>query len=247
MTELDCCDRENDIRLRIQGKDALFKLYNEFYHRYVECLKRCPIDGACIEIGSGGGFLKDIIPNVVTTDIITYKAIDLAMDASEMPFKDDSIKSFFLLNTLHHLPNAKSFFCEMVRCLKHRGRVLIIDQYRGWFSNIIYKYLHHEPYVPDASVWNFQTSGPLSGANGALCWIIFFRDRILFEKRYPSLKIVNISPNTPLRYWLSGGLKQWNLLPGSFFRTSTELDRLLSNIFPDTCSFVDVEIQKVSR
>ena len=73
-----------------------------------------------------------------------------------------------MLNTLHHIPNSKSLFSEIARCLKPGGRFLIIDQYHGWFSNLIYKYIHHEQYTPNAIGWNFNTSGPLSGANGAL-------------------------------------------------------------------------------
>lgn len=244
MIELDDCNREKDIRARIQSKDTLLSLYTEFYYRYAECLKRCPKDGVSLEVGSGAGFLKDVVPSVITTDILQYKTVDMVMDASEMPFNDNSIKSIFLLNTLHHIPNSKSFFNEIVRCLKPGGRVLIIDQNHGWLSNLIYKYIHHEPYAPKAKGWNFKTSGPLSGANGALCWIIFYRDRSLFEKLYPSLEIVGLTPNTPLRYWLSGGLKWWSLLPGSLFNASTILDHWLSKNIPGICSFVDVELAK---
>ncbi len=113
MNELDDCDRAKDIRARIQSKDALVRLYSEFYSRYADCLIRCPRDGVSLEIGSGAGFLKDVVPNVVTTDILSYKTVDMVMDASEMPFDDNSIKSIFMLNTLHHISNSKAFFYEI--------------------------------------------------------------------------------------------------------------------------------------
>jgi SAM-dependent methyltransferase len=166
------------------------------------------------------------------------------MDASNLPFDDSSLKSVFMLNTLHHIPDSTSLFNEIERCLKPDGRMLIIDQYNGWFSKIIYRHLHHEPYDPNATSWCFQPSGPLSGANGALCWIIFYRDRALFEQLYPTLKIINISPNTPLRYWLSGGLKPWQLIPGTLFEISTKLDNWLSKKLPEMSSFVEVELVK---
>lgn len=244
MKELDNCDQGENIRARIQSKESLARLYNEFYYRYAHCIKKCPADGIVLEIGSGAGLLKNIVPNVVTTDILSYKTVDMVMDASRLPFSDNSIKSIFILNTLHHISNSKSFFHETVRCLKPGGRILIIDKYHGWFSNLIYKYFHHEPFDPKATNWGFESSGPLSGANGALCWMIFYRDRHLFKKYFPSLEIVKLSPNTPLRYWLSGGLKSWTLLPGSLFQMSTRLDNWLSQNIPSLCSVVDVELVK---
>jgi len=244
LIDLDNCDRAEEIRARIQSKNSLLKLYIEFYTKYADCLKRCPDDGVSIEIGSGAGFLKDIEPTVVTTDILSYKTVDMVMDGSQMPFGNHTLRSIFMLNTLHHIPNSKSLFSEITRCLKPGGRVLIVDQYHGWFSNLIYKYIHHEPYDPKAIGWDFSTSGPLSGANGALCWIIFFRDRQLFEKFYPTLKIARLAPNTPFRYWLSGGLKWWNLLPATFFDLSTRLDYWLGEKAPGFCSFVEVELVK---
>jgi SAM-dependent methyltransferase len=247
MNQLDDCNRLEDIRARIHRKKSLFKLYKHFYQKYLECLDRCEEKGIVVELGSGGGFLKDTANcNVFATDILPYITVDIAMDATRMPFGNNTVKSFFLLNTLHHIPNPKCLFNEIVRCLMHKGRVLIIDQYCGWLSSLIYKYLHHEPFDPFSKNWDFKTTGPLSGANGALCWIMFYRDRSLFEELYPSLKIVNSEPNTPLRYWLSGGLKPWNLLPVTLFNASTKLDNWLSQKFPDINSFVEIEIVKIS-
>lgn len=244
MIGLDDYARERDIRKRITSKAAVCQLYKEFYSKYSACIERCPTAGLSLEIGSGAGFLKEILPSVVTTDILSYKKIDLVMDACALPFPNNSIRSIFMLNTLHHIPDAKALFFEIDRCLMPGGRVLIIDQYHGWFSRFIYKYIHHEPYFPQSKTWEFKTSGPISGANGALCWIIFYRDRSIFERLYPSLRIVNVSPNTPLRYWLSGGLKWWSLLPSSFYKTSTRFDNWLSKEMPGMSSFVDVELVK---
>ncbi|MFC1831015.1 methyltransferase domain-containing protein [Thermodesulfobacteriota bacterium] len=197
-----------------------------------------------MEIGSGAGFIKDMAPDITTSDILPYKVVDLVIDAAEMPFANHSISTVFLLNTLHHIPQASMFFDELTRCLMPGGRVLIIDQYHGIISRFIYKYLHHEPYMPNAEEWNFKSTGPLSGANGALCWIIFYRDKAKFEKLYPALKIVKRSPHTPLRYWLTGGLKSWNMLPGSLFGIATRLDLWLASRLPVSGSFVDIELVK---
>ncbi len=244
MTDLDSHKRAEEIKATIKNKSSLYKLYQEFYNRYANSLSNSPEDGVSIEIGSGAGFIKEIIPEIITTDILVYKTVELTMDATRFPFDDNSIKSIFLLNTLHHIPDAKSFLSEAERCLKEKGSIFIIDQYPGWLSKTILQYAHHEPYNPKAEEWAFETSGPLSGANGALAWIIFYRDRDLFEKLYPSLKIFTLKPHTPLRYWLSGGLKSWNLLPDALFELARKFDFWLSNNFPESSSFIDIEIVK---
>ncbi len=242
MSHLDCADRAHDLRQLILRKPSLRLLYTKFYQRYVECLERCPQTGQIVEIGSGAGFSKHIIPEIITTDILPYATVDLCSDAKQMPFKNGSLRAIFLLNTLHHIPDVERFFEEARRCLQPKGRILIVDQYLGWFSNWIFKFLHHEPFNPEAHTWAFHTTGPLSGANGALCWIIFYRDRKRFEQLFPDLGIHSIIPHSPLCYWLAGGLKSWSLLPEKFFQYASTLDDTLSRMLPPLSSFVDIEL-----
>jgi len=244
VNELDCPDRAKKIKSRIKGKVALYKLYREFYLRFADCIARCPGTGIVVEIGSGGGFIKDVVPDVITSDILSYNTVDVVFDARHMPLSDGSIKSVFILNTLHHIPDAESFFYELERCLEPGGRVFIIDQYSSWFTNLIYRFIHHEPYDPSTTDWRFETTGPLSGANGALCWIVFYRDKERFKQLYPALKIIKMEPHTPLRYWLAGGLKWWSLLPGFLFDLFSRIDHWMAKSFPTLSSFVDIEIIK---
>ena len=242
MSHLDCADRAHDLRQLILRKPALRLLYTKFYQRYVECLERCPQKGLIVEIGSGAGLSKHMVPEIITTDILPYSTIDLCSDAKQMPFKNGSLRAIFLLNTLHHIPDVERFFGEALRCLQPNGRILIVDQYLGWFSNWIFKFFHHEPFNPNALTWAFHTTGPLSGANGALCWIIFYRDRKRFEQLFPDLGIHSITPHSPLCYWLAGGLKSWSLLPEKLFQYASTLDDTLSRMLPPLSSFVDIEL-----
>jgi SAM-dependent methyltransferase len=244
VNDLDHPNREKIIKNRILGKKALYKLYREYYLRFADCIERCPHTGSIIEIGSGAGFIKDVVPDVITSDILHFNIVDVVFDARRLPFADGSIKAVFMLNSLHHISDAELFFLELERCLVPEGRVFIIDQYSSWISNLIYRYIHHEPYDPNAPDWKFETTGPLSGANGALCWIVYYRDRKRFQQLYPQLKIIKTEPHTPLRYWIAGGLKWWNLLPGFLFDLFSQFDHWLARGFPDLCSFVDVEIAK---
>ena len=92
------------------------------------------------------------------------------------------------------------------------------------WSRFVYTRLHHEPFQPETPSWELPTSGPLSGANDALPWIIFARDRIKFEQEFPQWQIEMIKPIMPFRYLLSGGVSLRGLAPGWSFGMWRQLE-----------------------
>jgi SAM-dependent methyltransferase len=244
MENLNFPGRFAEIRAKILGKPSLKFLYLEIYKKFYLISKFNKCGGAIVELGSGAGFIQEFFPDVLTSDIICYSGVDLVCDAQKMPFKSNSLCCLLLNNVLHHIPDTKSFLHEAARCLKIGGKILVSDQFPGWLAKPIYKYIHHEPYDEVRKEWEFPSNGPLSSANGALPWIIFFRDRYIFEKEFKNLDITLIQYHTPTRYWLSGGLKKWNLMPGWLFPLITLLDVFLVRIHPKLGSFFLVEITK---
>ena len=245
--DINSASRICEIRDRIQKKPGLNLLYRETYQKYKDCLGRCPPDGIILELGSGGGFIKDFLPEAVTSDLVAYEGVDQIVDACRMPFPDQSLRAIFLCNVFHHIADAEAFFKECTRCLKPGGHVLITDPYCGWFASFIYRYLHHEPIDPNVLAWRFESSGPLSDANIALAGIVFERDLKIFKTKFSNLEVVRYEPNTPLRYWLCGGLKFWSLLPGFAFPFASWLDRWLVKISTGFASFVDIELRNNSK
>ena len=241
MSELDDPGRYQELRSRIRGKHSLDALYREVYANYAACVSRCPPDGGVLELGSGAGFAREVLPGLIASDILAYAGLDVVMDARRLPFATGALRAILMFNVFHHIPDVGALLAECERVLCPGGRVLIVDEHPGVIGAPVLRYLHHEPYLPRAG-WTFQSTGPLSGANGALCWIVFRRDRAEFERRFPGLSIVRYQPHTPLRYWLSGGLKPWTLLPRPLLPIATALDRGLAAVWPDTGSFVDVEL-----
>jgi len=241
---LDSPARASELRAIIHGKPALRAWYDEVYDRYAAVIAQTPPAGIALELGSGGGFAKERVPNLLTSDVLPYEGVDRVIDATAMPFPDASLRFIGMLNVFHHIPRPRAFLAEAQRCLMSGGRMLIVDQHRGWISSPILRFGHHEPFRPDSTRWEFDSTGPLSGANGALAWIVFRRDQATFVREFPHLELVRYTTHTPLRYWLAGGLKSWSLIGARTFAAASALDRFLVRLLPDLGSFADVELRR---
>src|SRR5262249_48888116 len=93
----------------------------------------------------------------------------------------------------------------------------MIEPWTTSWSRFVWRKLHREPFHPEAVDWEFPANGPLSGANGALPWILFARDRSRFEREFPHWQIHKIEVGMPFRYLLSGGVSLRALMPGWMF------------------------------
>jgi SAM-dependent methyltransferase len=244
--DLDAPDRLEALKQTIGRKPALRSFYREVYARFSACLERCPEAGKVLELGSGGGFAREVLPELVTSDVIPYSNVDAVIDAREMPFAEGSLRAILMFDVFHHIPDVGRFLAEAERCLVPHGRVFMVEPHRGILSTPILKYLHHEAHDAHVKDWRFVSTGPLSSANTALPWVVFQRDRTQFEQRFPKLRLVRYEPHSPLRYWLSGGLKSWSLLPEWAFSPATRLDRALSAVHPSLGSFVDIELARTA-
>jgi SAM-dependent methyltransferase len=239
---LDTPERTLYHREIIRGKKYLRNLYNEWYSIFRKEIHRIP-GGKFVELGSGGGFLKELEPAVICTDILPLPTNDLTFSASHMPFDESSVDGIFMVDTFHHLPDVMQFLKEATRVMKSGGSMIMIEPANSYWGRFIYKNFHHEPFDPEGT-WNIPVSGPLSGANGALPWIVFVRDRVRFENEFPHFKIESIRYHTPLRYLISGGVSFRQILPSFTYPVFTLIDRWLSGISMQLSMFVTVRIKK---
>jgi len=236
---------EDAIRSILNKKHSLRELHLETYKEYAKCIEKSPSDGLILECGAGVGFAEESIPNLVSSDIRYYSNIDVVLDATTLPVKNASTSVILMHNVFHHIPDVAAFLSEATRCLKNKGRVLISDEYPGIFARHIYKHVHFEAFDDQTDDWSFSSNDPLTDANGALAWIVFVRDLEKFNDRYQHLSLARFTTHTPFRYWLSGGMKRWSLLPKQLFRLATWFDELLIKISPRFGSFVYVELVKL--
>ena len=125
ITDLDAPDTTLLHRRIIQKNPFLRNIYVDFYRQFAEAVG----DSAgklLVEIGSGGGFIKEVIPNVVTSDILELVNVDQVFAAGNMPFDEASVDAFFMFDVLHHVAEPRGFFKEALRCLKVGGKVVMI-------------------------------------------------------------------------------------------------------------------------
>lgn len=210
-------------RARLQQKPFLRRIYLEWYDLL---LARIQDLDPVLELGSGGGFLSELQPGILRSDLIKIPGNSLTADACRLPFKDGALGAIVMTNVLHHIPDVAQFMAEATRCLRPGGRVVMVEPWNTLWSRWVYRSLHTEPFDPEAT-WKFPFRGPLSSANNALPWILFHRDRHQFEKAFPDLEVIEIQPLMPLVYLLSGGISTLLGAPGWSYRTCRTLEQIL--------------------
>lgn len=213
--DIDDARAISQVRAVVRGKPFLRKIYEEWYATIASTLP--PGNDPVLELGSGGGFLADVIPGLLTSEVQVCPHVRVVLDGQLLPLPGGSLRAIVMTDVLHHLPESRRFFREAARCVREGGRIVMIEPWVSTWSSMIYTRLHHEPFLPDAATWEFPRGGPLSAANMALPWIIFVRDRQQFEREFPEWRVVSVTPFMPFRYLLSGGVSMPSFMPGWTF------------------------------
>jgi SAM-dependent methyltransferase len=226
----------------ISSKPFLRAIYDEWYGMLAAELPAGT--GEVVELGSGAGFCDRYISGLITSEVFAGPAVRLIADARRMPFGEASLRAIVFTDVLHHMPDARQFFREASRCLRPGGKILMIEPWVTSWSRFIYTCLHHEPFHPEARDWQFPATGPLSGANGALPWIVFVRDRREFEGEFPHLVVERIRPLLPFRYLVSGGVGMRSLMPGFTEPLWARLERALEPLMPRLAMFAFISVRR---
>jgi SAM-dependent methyltransferase len=227
----------------IREKGFLRRLYLHYYDQFDSAVARAAPGGIVLEVGAGSGFYREIRSWVVALDLRPGANVDLLGSALALPLRAESTSAILLLNVLHHLPDPSAFFRECERVLKPGGRVCLIEPYVGPLSRWLIRPLHHEPWV-EAAGWTLPPAGPLTGANMAMPWIVFVRDRPLYEAEFPGLPIDRFRTHTIILYLMSGGVSMRSLAPGLLFGPLLGFERLLAPAGPLLASMMTIELVK---
>ena len=226
----------------IRSKPFLRRLYTEWYRTIRDAIPKGR-DRVVVELGSGGGFIKEIIPDALTSDVLEVPSLDMHFSALEMPFDRQSVDAVVMIDVLHHIPDIRRFFGELERCLKPGGKAVMIEPANTSWGRFIYQNFHHEPFRPQDG-WKLADGGPMSMANGAIPWIVFHRDRERFEEEFADLELLTMQPHTPLRYLLSGGVSMRQLVPSWSFGLVSAMERVFEPTHWLTGMFYTIELRR---
>lgn len=197
-------------------KRMLQEVFTEFHDLFNRLDRRfLSGTGVRVELGAGVAPIRDSYADVLATDIVSEPGLDCVIDAENMDFSDSSVRVFFGQNCFHHFPHPTRFFEELERVLVPGGGVILLEPYYGPFATFLFKRLFStEGYDKDFPAWETPATGPMNGANQALSYIVFQRDRVEFERRFSHLRIVHQQTcNNYLKYLFSGGLNFRQLWP----------------------------------
>ncbi|MDR1865916.1 MAG: class I SAM-dependent methyltransferase [Bacteroidales bacterium] len=227
----------------IFGNPFLKQIYIEWYRDFIRVAQSVKAKGIFLEIGSGGGFLKSLFPDVVTSDIMNLPDVDMICNAENLPFDNRTISCIMMLNAFHHIPRPYMFLEEAQRTLVEGGKIIMTEPANSIFSRFIYTHFHHEPFDPKGGM-EISQGNPLSNSNQAFPYIYFERETSLFEKNYGSLKINSVQYHTPLRYILSGGLSHKPMVSVKLYKFAVAVEKMLSPLSRQLGLFCTVEIEK---
>jgi SAM-dependent methyltransferase len=227
----------------IQEKKFLRRIYEEWYRAIVAALPDG--QGPVLELGAGGGFMSDFVSNLVVSERFYCPKIHVVLDGLHLPFAAKSLRAIVLTNVLHHLAQPRLFFAEAARCVRPSGVVIMIEPWVTPWSRFVYSRLHHEPFEPESPSWELLDRGPLSGANDALPWIIFFRDRLKFEREFPRWHIDVIKPTMPFRYLVSGGVSMRGFTPSWSFGLWKQIEVAVSSWNNQLAMFAQIVLRRL--
>ncbi|HZV72987.1 MAG TPA: class I SAM-dependent methyltransferase [Conexibacter sp.] len=229
--DVDTSDMLEVHRQVLAEKPIMRAVFAEFYDRCMEIDREHGSgDGQRIEIGAGSSLFSERYPEVVATDIKPHPHLDRVLDAQAMDLEPASARAIFGINCFHHLPDPMAFFGELDRVLVPGGTCVLIEPYHGPVAGAFYARLFEtEGFDRTQQTWEDSDRSIMHGANQALSYIVFERDRALFDQRCPRLEVVVEEPlaNWP-RYLLSGGLNFRQLVPSRSGARLRQVERLLA-------------------
>lgn len=232
--DVDSIEFSMSHRKVLLSKKILYELYKRFYQQMATLDNELfSVAGSRVELGSGSGIMKDIRPEILTSDVKFLPFVDFVARAEELPFANDSLRSIYLLNVFHHLPNPRKFLKEAERVLRPGGGLILTEPYFGLIARLVYPHLHAaESYDLSAAWENVEQTGPFSNANQALSYIIFKRDLNKFYLEFPRFDFIWHQPHTHLWYFLSGGVNYRQLVPDIFSHLASFLEFIFTPLNP---------------
>lgn len=237
-------------RQLIRAKPLLYQGYLRWYEEVLPAYRdTAHVPGEVVEVGCGPGFLEELIPGLVKTDSVPNPFAQHIMDAMAMEYPDQSLRALIAVGVVHHLPSPARFFAEAQRCLRPGGRLALVEPSHHYpvpgFPRRLFTLLNHYEYFDDrVSTWDNRHAGNMRGANLALPWVIFERDRATFEVRFPHLRILQVRYHSPISHVLAGAFSLRSVVPAVAVPAIFAVERALASIAPSLGAMMTIHLEK---
>ena len=210
-----------------ESKRLLRTIYGSFYNQIIAHIDHT-LPGKIVELGSGAGNLKSILPHAICTDLFPNPWLDAVCNAYAMPFENNSVSHLVLFDVFHHLERPNAFLKEARRVLTGGGRVIIFEPYMSTTSAMVYGFFHHEP-IGWKKLINYSDDAPSGNSYYAAqgnATRLFFRHES--ENWLKGWKVFHTQPMVSFSYLLSGGYSKPALYPETVLPMLQKLDALLT-------------------
>ena len=214
-----------------QNKELIKIIYSNYYKKikkniYVSDKKKT------LELGSGGGNIKKVIKECITSDQFKNENIDRIENIYNINFKKNSISNIILIDVFHHLQFPGLALKEIHRVLIKNGRIIMVEPAMGFIPRIVYKIFHYEPNGFNLKInWN-DTPKKIPSLNQyfaaqSLPWRAFFLKELNLKSKY---KIKLIKPFSDFAFLLSGGYSYKAFYPKFLYSLIKLIDKILTSI-----------------
>jgi SAM-dependent methyltransferase len=216
-----------------QRKPLLQKLYADFYELIAKNLSKLPA-AKIVELGSGLGNIRNVIPNCLRTDLFPNPWIDQLENAYKLSFADETISDLILTDVFHHLKYPGTALKEFERVLRKGGRVIMLEPCMSALGLLVYGIPHDEPIAITKKIEWFAPEGWLPenidyyAAQGNATRI-FLGDK--FRSRLGGWQKIETIQLSAIAYVASGGFSKPQLYPTSMLPVIKKLEKLLG-LFP---------------
>lgn len=215
------------------NKPILQTIYKEFYRIIGEQI-HYPPDGKIVELGSGIGNIKMVIPQAICTDLFNNPWIDQVENGYKLSFADNSVSVLILFDVFHHLQYPGTAFDEFHRVLKPGGKLIIFDPSISITGFLVYGLFHHEPVAWFKKI-QWKAAGGFDPWSASYYAAQGNAERVFFSKKYSNRLenwTVELSKKySALNYILSGGYSKPQLFPSSKYPLITKIEKVLDH-FP---------------
>lgn len=216
-------------RQKWECSPALRLLYGDLYREVSNWCR----PGETLEIGSGIGVAKELLPDVVTSDVVKTPYVDCEMSAYAIRArKSGPWANVFALDVFHHLTQPLRFLESAAAALQPAGRIILVEPAATQLGLKFYGRFHSEPMTLEAvrAPFEFEANdGNGEFANMAMGEGLFRVHRAAVEARLSDsgLFIEHVYYRDLLAYPLTGGYSNPQFLPSWMVGGILRLEKLL--------------------